>query len=262
LGATLIHLLTGISPAELPQENLRIKFKDRTSCDRKFANWLNYLIEPILEKRVKRASQAIDALRKGYSLRSVNSDRFIHPENSRIVLSQVKDTLFVKLKPQKSLFEWTGSYYVLLLLAILNLCLWILCAIVFLFVPIYLLAMGLTNPFFAIFCFIILMLLLFPTALFTRSLFNKLVKDFGGENLNVYIKGFLIYKELFGFQLEKTYRHFQIIDVYEGLATDGNLIKSVLYLQTKLDRPIFGMGLTSAECMWLEQEIKDFLGLD
>jgi serine/threonine protein kinase len=46
LGATLIHLLTGIAPADLPQDNLRIQFADRVNLDSCFADWLEQLTEP------------------------------------------------------------------------------------------------------------------------------------------------------------------------------------------------------------------------
>lgn len=63
LGATLIHLLTGIAPAEL-QNNLRIQFRDRLSkLNSSFANWLERLTEPAFEKRFATARQALTALR-------------------------------------------------------------------------------------------------------------------------------------------------------------------------------------------------------
>lgn len=62
LGATLIHLLTGTAPADLPQQNLRIHFRDRVSLSPSFVSWLESLTEPNLERRFNCVSQAISTL--------------------------------------------------------------------------------------------------------------------------------------------------------------------------------------------------------
>lgn len=65
LGATLIHLLTGINPANLPQKNLKIKFQDYVSIQSSFMSWLEALIQPDLNLRFKSAQEALIALEKG-----------------------------------------------------------------------------------------------------------------------------------------------------------------------------------------------------
>lgn len=62
LGATLIHLLTGIPPADLPQDNLRIQFTNQVSVNASFCRWIELLTEPDVEHRFNSASQAIKAL--------------------------------------------------------------------------------------------------------------------------------------------------------------------------------------------------------
>lgn len=64
LGATLIHLLTGIAPADLPQRNLQIQFTQFVSHTPDFV-WLQQLCEPALEKRFSTARQALSALESG-----------------------------------------------------------------------------------------------------------------------------------------------------------------------------------------------------
>lgn len=46
LGATLIHLLTGIAPADLPQHDARLQFAHLLRINPGFARWLQALIEP------------------------------------------------------------------------------------------------------------------------------------------------------------------------------------------------------------------------
>jgi serine/threonine protein kinase len=61
LGATLIHLLTGTPPAELPQENFKMKFNGDI-LDPAFKNWLDTLIEPAVDVRFSSAQVALYAL--------------------------------------------------------------------------------------------------------------------------------------------------------------------------------------------------------
>jgi serine/threonine protein kinase len=62
LGATLIHLLTGTAPADLPQRNLRIWFEDKVNLDPRVVDWIKKLTEPAPEQRFESASQAFYAL--------------------------------------------------------------------------------------------------------------------------------------------------------------------------------------------------------
>ncbi len=63
LGATLIHLITGTAPADLPQNNLRIQFADRVSLSRHLVAWIEKLTDPSVEGRYKTAEEALAALR-------------------------------------------------------------------------------------------------------------------------------------------------------------------------------------------------------
>jgi serine/threonine protein kinase len=65
LGATLIHLLTGIAPVDLPQRDLRIDFSDRISFHSNFVSWIKKLTEPALEKRFSSVQEAREALECG-----------------------------------------------------------------------------------------------------------------------------------------------------------------------------------------------------
>ncbi len=62
LGATLIHLLTGTPPAELPQHQMRIQFADKVNLNPSFTNWIEKLIEPAPEKRFATAREALEAM--------------------------------------------------------------------------------------------------------------------------------------------------------------------------------------------------------
>jgi eukaryotic-like serine/threonine-protein kinase len=62
LGATLIALLTGAHPADLPQKDMRIQFEQAAHLSPGFTDWLNRMIEPSLERRFASAESALQAL--------------------------------------------------------------------------------------------------------------------------------------------------------------------------------------------------------
>ena len=107
LGASLIHLLTGVSPADLPHDNARIQFTHGVSVDRAFVNWIRNLTEPDLSNRFSTARLALDALK--------NLDKLgmplIHrqPKGSCIQLEKSIDQLDV-LIPRQGLIYFEFSY--------------------------------------------------------------------------------------------------------------------------------------------------------
>ncbi|MFB2978556.1 type IV pilin-like G/H family protein [Microseira sp. BLCC-F43] len=62
LGATLIHLLTGIAPADLPQHQMRLEFRNKVNINPGFANWIEQLTEPATEKRFISTKEALREL--------------------------------------------------------------------------------------------------------------------------------------------------------------------------------------------------------
>ncbi|MCC5636156.1 serine/threonine protein kinase [Nostoc sp. CHAB 5844] len=72
LGASLIHLLTGIPPGDLPQKDLRLQFTDRVNVSPSFVQWLQKLTEPAPEQRFSNARQALDVLKSGLAVKPVS----------------------------------------------------------------------------------------------------------------------------------------------------------------------------------------------
>jgi serine/threonine protein kinase len=64
LGATLIALITKQHPADLPQQNLRIKFEPIAEMSRGFTNWLKWMTHPSLERRPASVEIAKEVLEK------------------------------------------------------------------------------------------------------------------------------------------------------------------------------------------------------
>jgi serine/threonine protein kinase len=104
LGATLIHLLTGTAPADLPQSNLRIQFQGQVSLQSSFLSWIECLTEPNLERRFSSATQALEALKKGRSF-SYSEPTIIKPVGSRIQLKKSPWQLSFKIHQGKTALD-------------------------------------------------------------------------------------------------------------------------------------------------------------
>jgi serine/threonine protein kinase len=64
LGATLIYLITGSHPADLPEKDFRIQFEAVTNLSENFTTWLKLMTEPSLGNRLSSANAALTALEK------------------------------------------------------------------------------------------------------------------------------------------------------------------------------------------------------
>ncbi|MBD2018461.1 serine/threonine protein kinase [Microcoleus sp. FACHB-53] len=104
LGATLIHLLTGTSPADLPQSKLRIQFCDRISLQPSFLNWIQCLTEPDLERRFSSANQALEALQTGRFL-TYSEPKIRQTVGSRIRLKKSPRQLSLKIHLGKTVLQ-------------------------------------------------------------------------------------------------------------------------------------------------------------
>ncbi|MDY6781267.1 MAG: serine/threonine-protein kinase [Cyanobacteriota bacterium] len=96
LGTTLLFLLTSKSPAELPQRKLKIDFRDRVRVSRNFANWLEKMLEPIVEDRFQTATEALAAL-KGELAFTYSLSRSEKPKGTPIVLKKVRNQLAIDI---------------------------------------------------------------------------------------------------------------------------------------------------------------------
>jgi serine/threonine protein kinase len=75
LGASLIHLLTGTAPSDLPVQELRIQFTDRVNLNSGFVSWLQKLVEPAPEQRFASAHQALEVLKNGLALKPAKNNQ-------------------------------------------------------------------------------------------------------------------------------------------------------------------------------------------
>ncbi|WGV23839.1 serine/threonine protein kinase [Halotia branconii] len=98
LGATLIYLVTGVHPADLPQKDFRFQFEQLTNLSPSFTRWLQQMTEPNLEKRLSSASVALKALNEPH-FPDTTALVVNQPTGSTIQLSKDWDHLDIVVPP-------------------------------------------------------------------------------------------------------------------------------------------------------------------
>ncbi|AFZ27162.1 protein kinase family protein [Cylindrospermum stagnale PCC 7417] len=98
LGATLIYLVTGIHPADLPQKDFRIQFEQVAGVSPSFTRWLQWMTQPSLERRLSSATVAIKAIEQS-QLPSSTALTVGKPAGSKIQLTKEEDALLIEIPP-------------------------------------------------------------------------------------------------------------------------------------------------------------------
>ncbi|MEG4498827.1 serine/threonine-protein kinase [Microcoleus sp. F10-C6] len=115
LGATLIYLVTGVHPAELPQEDLRINFEPKIALSSDFVDWLQWMTEPDLNSRLTSADRALKALEKPREAIPLVVPK---PARSRVKITKSRKSLEIITSPSRSLlsviYDISFSSYILL----------------------------------------------------------------------------------------------------------------------------------------------------
>jgi eukaryotic-like serine/threonine-protein kinase len=93
LGTTLLYLISGQDPADLPVNQMKIDFRQRVKVSPDFANWIDGLLEPIPEDRYRNATQALVAL-NGNAIA-----KFPRPKNPISQISYHGETLKIIVPP-------------------------------------------------------------------------------------------------------------------------------------------------------------------
>ncbi|CAD5958415.1 Serine/threonine-protein kinase PrkC [Planktothrix tepida] len=242
LGGTLLYLLTHRSPDELPQKRMEINFRSTVNISPEFADWLERMLEPILEDRFQSANSALNALKNNSTIASSNASGIqVHhkkPKGSRVKIQKTSRSLVVDIPPRgfqsDDLFLWFFTIFwnvTLLFPALSN-------NIVILFSP------------FIIFVIIGAVLIYY---LLWISFSKTLIK--------IDQKNFIVHKKLF---FKNWISQGKITDLDQILIHDtGTRINSKPVINCVLYEGIikhqFGSLLEEQEQEWLVAEISDFL---
>ena len=243
LGTTLIHLLTGIAPADLPQDDLRIQFSDKVSISPSFIAWIETLTEPSLKRRFSTAQQALTALKSSNIEHQNRAElpsstlKISPPSGTRIEINQSPHRLQI-LIPERRKKGNEGIYQLGGYLA------FFLAAIFWLTLKVGMPAIAL--PFFALLVFLSIRAIRFYYQR-TRVEFNRNTNRFELE------------WQWFGNTVS---RHKGAISQISYICCHSRRKDSQVRLAGIGSKPYsFGQGLTEYECAWLAQEIQTWLSL-
>ncbi len=238
LGATLIHLLTGTSPADLPQVQMRIDFSPNTSLSPHFIRWIEKLTVPDVQQRFSTARQALKALNNQLTRETYPLPLTHQPYGSQIQLHKSFSRLEIDI-PKKGIQRSHGFLILSLILCY-----------------------GLTIPY-GILTFQSLVLI--PWLLGLIPLNILMLSAFGTIHLSFNREQFVIEWKLLGLRYRKTKGKTSAIGrVYTGneaIAINNNLLVSIV-LQAGLKEFKFGAvapSLAELERDWVIQEIKNWL---
>ncbi len=109
LGTTLIYLVTGTHPADLPHKDGRIQFEPEVNLTPAFAYWLSQMTQPSLDRRFASAQEALQALEQpsqNFAPLAVSK-----PFGSKIKLAKDANSLEI-LMPRKGFSPEIGTLIV------------------------------------------------------------------------------------------------------------------------------------------------------
>ena len=108
LGATLIYLATGRHPAELSQDNLQIQFESIVNLNPDLIDWLKWMTQPSLNRRLASAGEALKALKNPRQQTDISAIRQ-KPFGSRIELKEDGENLEIRIPPKRLTF-WSAFW--------------------------------------------------------------------------------------------------------------------------------------------------------
>ncbi|BAZ17538.1 serine/threonine protein kinase [Calothrix sp. NIES-4071] len=254
LGATIIHLLTGIPPADLPVRDLKIQFHDKVNIKDNFITWIEKIIEPSVERRLSSATVALEALESNTLNNSGHIFQpFRKPIHSLVQIRKTPRKLNIIL-PRKRIDNIRVIALIVKYLIIGTLGLGFLTFT----------AVGIVTT------SMVSLAVSLPLVLIWLAIIDQFViSDFGNQRIFFNEEQFGIELWIFTFRRNiRTAKVREIRDVFQSiirLAKEDNLQleshqeKEMITIQTDSKRFSFGIGLSAQECMWIAQEIKDWL---
>ena len=219
LGATLIHLLTGISPVDLPHQDSQIQFSDQVKIANYFIHWLEKATNISIEKRFQTAKEALECLRKKQlPFASDNSrNQLIKPKYSRFIINKTDNKLCLYLPPKMTY------------------------------------QMGNTSLFITILVIGIITLTFFPFSLLFLLFVYQYCKDIKVVFLE---NSFKIRRTIFGLTYQSIDRlNDDILGIFLYEGSKSHSVK----IRTKQKSYMIGENLKEGECAWLAKEIQDWL---
>ncbi|MEG4944164.1 serine/threonine-protein kinase [Microcoleus sp. F4-D5] len=264
LGATLIYLLTGKAPADLPQRKLKMDFRSHLQVDRQFTEWLERMTEPVAADRFLSAKEALTVLRGEKEFTRSTTLELRRTVNTTIAIKHQKKQLLVEIPPiwlrtpYSQLFALLPIFGNGLILPVI----WLLLQSdisIWEFLQIHFTIDWKLNDFMQ---YLWLLWIIYPP-ICAWMLAAFLVSAVSRTKILIDRQNIRLQRSLFGWcyknVIGKTQDIIQVGQQAIGLSMNKSPI-AVCTLQLKSRKHKFGTFLTEQEKAWLVAEINDFLG--
>ncbi len=264
LGATLVYLVTGKHPADLPQQNLRLQFREFTSLSPGFSHWLEQMIEPSLEQRFSSAKNSLEALenQKKITNFALKKNKFFKPTNSQVECYQYGNRIEIQY-PQfpSSIFYFFGLSFFLF-------CYWVLLKILS-----YILPSSWLIFLFTLSSIILLIKVIIHSKIFLSDHYKIICIDCN-NTLRVgscyEMKNRIVWDYKYCFETISLLAYHPGYTFNEYFDETGKKVKTgrvkidtklSIYMDNK-EYSIASPRLSSADLWWIGQELSDFLNLE
>lgn len=263
LGATLIHLLTGISPTDLHNQDYQINFEEKVNIKPTFKRWLNTLTEIKISQRYPSAREALHGLKNPPKTDSKSSQINLSQSQkeqlkNRIKLSKKSDSIQLTIPSSQSTFlETILSPKTILTTSNSKTLIPLMTLSGLFFIPFSLIITGITikNSDFIIASLEIMGGISFLTIL--SLLIIYLISRVGAKTNLIFDKKTLkIQQKIFGFNY---YQNQDQKNNVVGVFIHQILNQYKVSINTRQMIYMLGHQLTEDEALWLAREIQDLL---
>ena len=258
LGATLLYLFTHSSPADLPQKKLKIDFRSSVNISKQLAEWLEIMLEPMIEERFESASQALAVLKGDELINNWQNYSLRKPAHSQIAITKTRNKINITIPHNKGEPEDFNN----LLISLYPL---------FLVAAVLFLPSSSSNELSIINNLIERVIVTIPFGIITLYfLFNHLFSILGYTKLEIDCQNFCLKYGFFGYERQirgKTENIAEVklgYDFLSGYPEEANSFsrcvvgKCLIVEGTKIHQ--FARYITRIEKEWLIKEIRSFLG--
>ena len=285
LGATLIYLITGRHPSELPNKELQIQFEAVATVSPQFSRWLRKMTDPSRETRFASARDALQALQQPELINHITPPLVKKPVDSSIFLIKKSN----RIKIVFPAVEYSKDTYIALIYYLISA---FVCSLIALSctVPTILLFINIIVHFADFnFLIIITLLILLTLAKISLSLWRFVLKSirsflyvlFGKKIMQIALDNLTIhcFYNLFGFHYNqschKLGNKIEKIEVIEGCSPENNLnLPQIIICTAENKYQINGnefsnneieveknYNITEPEIDWLARELSDWFGV-
>ncbi|MEM6401651.1 MAG: serine/threonine-protein kinase, partial [Cyanobacteria bacterium P01_D01_bin.116] len=257
LGATLIYLLTGNFPGDLPSKEGIIEFEKVAGCSGNFSEWLRKMVEPLQENRFQ---SAVKALKNLENLSSITLSDYSQSFAKKVLIKKSANVIEILTPCQKnldtSMAHFLGTAYLGIFYGIFSIPFISNLEEIFQSIVV---RYSLIHPYSLIALSILVIVLYLYVNIWLKIIINVLFIPFGKNKLKIDKNRIYFTYKLLGLE----YRYRKSIPRHAIIKLDSNQDKiPEVIIWLGVHKYSFGKGfLNSNQAIWLSRELSNWLGI-